>query len=44
MTKYTMIFGVAGLVGGVLFTRARRYLVSPWLWGGCCARAFDLYA
>lgn len=34
MTKYTMAFLVAGIVGGVLLTRARRHLASPWLWGG----------
>lgn len=34
MTKYTMIFGVAGVVVGVLFTTRRRDLRSPWLWGG----------
>ncbi|HET6596963.1 MAG TPA: glycosyltransferase family 39 protein [Anaerolineales bacterium] len=34
MTKYTMAFFVAGLVGAVLLTGARRYLRSPWLWGG----------
>jgi 4-amino-4-deoxy-L-arabinose transferase-like glycosyltransferase len=34
MTKYTMAFFAAGLVGGVLLTDARRYLRSPWLWGG----------
>jgi 4-amino-4-deoxy-L-arabinose transferase-like glycosyltransferase len=34
MTKYTMAYFVAGLVGGVLFTNARRYWASPWLWGG----------
>jgi hypothetical protein len=34
MTKYTMSFMVAGIVAGVLLTRARRYLTSPWLWGG----------
>lgn len=34
MTKYTMVMFVAGLVGGVLLTDARRYLRSPWLWGG----------
>ncbi len=34
MTKYTMAFAVAGLVGGVLLTPARRFLRSPWLWGG----------
>jgi hypothetical protein len=34
MTKYTMGFFVAGIVGGVLLTPGRRYLKSPWLWGG----------
>ncbi|HSM72510.1 MAG TPA: glycosyltransferase family 39 protein [Anaerolineales bacterium] len=34
MTKYTMVFFAAGVVGGVLLTDARRYLRSPWLWGG----------
>ena len=34
ITKYTMAMVVAGLVGGVLLTGARRYLRSPWLWGG----------
>jgi hypothetical protein len=31
-TKYTMAFYVAGIVGGVALTRARKYLLSPWLW------------
>jgi 4-amino-4-deoxy-L-arabinose transferase-like glycosyltransferase len=39
MTKYTMAFFVAGLVGALLVTgifqkSARRYLLSPWLWAG----------
>jgi 4-amino-4-deoxy-L-arabinose transferase-like glycosyltransferase len=34
MTKYTMIFLVAGMIAGALLTPARRYLGSPWLWGG----------
>jgi len=34
MTKYTMIFFIAGLGAGVLLTPARRYLKSPWLWSG----------
>jgi 4-amino-4-deoxy-L-arabinose transferase-like glycosyltransferase len=33
-TKYTMAFYVSGIVGGVLLTRARKYLASPWLWAG----------
>ena len=34
MTKYTMLFLVAGILAGLLLTDARRYLKSPWLWGG----------
>lgn len=34
MTKLTISFLVAGLVAGVVFTPARRYLKSPWLWVG----------
>jgi 4-amino-4-deoxy-L-arabinose transferase-like glycosyltransferase len=34
LTKYTMIFPVAGIAAGVLLTNTRRYLKSPWLWGG----------
>jgi hypothetical protein len=33
-TKYTMAFYVAGIVGGVVLTEARRYLASGWLWAG----------
>ena len=33
-TKYTMGFYVVGIVGGVVFTQARRYLASGWLWAG----------
>jgi 4-amino-4-deoxy-L-arabinose transferase-like glycosyltransferase len=34
MTKYTMVFGVISLAAGVLFTPARRYLRSRWVWAG----------
>ncbi|HVN53858.1 MAG TPA: glycosyltransferase family 39 protein [Anaerolineaceae bacterium] len=34
LTKLTMTLLVAGLVAGVLFTPARHYLKSPWLWAG----------
>jgi 4-amino-4-deoxy-L-arabinose transferase-like glycosyltransferase len=34
MTKYTILFLVAGVLGGFLLTRARRFLGSPWFWGG----------
>jgi hypothetical protein len=33
-TKYSMVFLIAGIVAGVILTRARRYLLSPWLWAG----------
>jgi hypothetical protein len=33
-TKYTMGFYVAGILGGMLLTRARRFFLSPWFWGG----------
>ncbi len=33
-TKYTMGFFALGIVAGVLFTDARRYLKSQWLWLG----------
>ncbi len=34
MTKYTMAFYAAGIVGGLLLTGARRFLGSKWLWIG----------
>jgi hypothetical protein len=34
MTKYTMAFYVAGILGGAVLTRARRYLMSGWFWAG----------
>ncbi len=34
MTKYTLAFLVVGIIVGVILTRARRHLMSPWLWGG----------
>jgi Dolichyl-phosphate-mannose-protein mannosyltransferase len=33
-TKYAIVFYIAGLLAGVFFTPARRYLRSPWFWGG----------
>ena len=33
-TKYTMAFFAIALVGGIVLTRARRYLWSGWLWAG----------
>jgi 4-amino-4-deoxy-L-arabinose transferase-like glycosyltransferase len=34
LTKYTMAFFAAGIVGGVLLTPARQYLKNRWLWIG----------
>ncbi len=34
MSKYTMGFLVAGIVAGVIFTDARKFLTSKWLWYG----------
>jgi len=34
LSKYTMGVFVVGIVAGVLFTSARGYLKSPWLWLG----------
>jgi Dolichyl-phosphate-mannose-protein mannosyltransferase len=34
MTKYTMAFLVAGIIGGVLLTPTRRQLTTPWPWAG----------
>ena len=34
MTKYTILVLAAGVAGGVVLTRARRHLLSPWLWAG----------
>jgi 4-amino-4-deoxy-L-arabinose transferase-like glycosyltransferase len=34
LTKYTVAFSAADIAAGVLFTPARRYLKSPWLWAG----------
>jgi hypothetical protein len=33
-TKYSIVFYIAGILAGVVFTRARRSLASPWFWGG----------
>ena len=33
-TKYSIVFFIAGILVGVVFTSARRSLKSPWFWGG----------
>ena len=34
LTKYSIIFFIAGILGGVVLTNARRSLKSGWFWGG----------
>jgi hypothetical protein len=34
MTKYSVVFFVAGLLVGLALTSARRYFASPWFWAG----------
>jgi 4-amino-4-deoxy-L-arabinose transferase-like glycosyltransferase len=33
-TKYGIVFYIAGIVAGLVFTPARRFLKSGWFWGG----------
>src|SRR5580704_5011913 len=34
MTKYTICFFIAGILGGMFLTSARRFFLSGWFWGG----------
>lgn len=34
LTKYSIVFLIAGFVGGMVLSLARRYLLSGWFWGG----------
>jgi hypothetical protein len=34
MTKYTIVFFIAGILAGMLLSSARRYFASGWFWGG----------
>jgi hypothetical protein len=34
LTKYTICFFIAGILGGMSLTRARRFFLSGWFWGG----------
>jgi len=34
LTKYAIVFYIAGILGGVVLSRARRYLLSPWFYAG----------
>ena len=42
-TKYTMGFYVCGIFGGILLTRTRRHLTSPWFWGGAAVAALIFF-
>ena len=33
-TKYSICFFIAGILGGMLLTSARRFFLSRWFWGG----------
>jgi 4-amino-4-deoxy-L-arabinose transferase-like glycosyltransferase len=33
-TKYSIVFFIAGILGGLILTRSRRYFLSGWFWGG----------
>lgn len=34
LTKYAIVFYIAGLLVGLALTSARRYFLSPWFWAG----------
>jgi hypothetical protein len=34
LTKYTIFFFIAGMLGGMLLSGARRFFLSGWFWGG----------
>jgi 4-amino-4-deoxy-L-arabinose transferase-like glycosyltransferase len=34
LTKYTICFFIAGILGGMVLTGARRFFLSRWFWGG----------
>ncbi len=34
LTKYSIVFYIAGILTGLLLTPARRFLKSPWFWAG----------
>src|SRR5438445_476245 len=34
LTKYSIVFYIAGILGGMLLTSSRRYFASGWFWAG----------
>ena len=34
LTKYAMVFYIAGILAGVVLSRARRFVLSGWFWAG----------
>jgi len=34
LTKYSIVFFIAGILAALIFTRARRYFCSGWFWAG----------
>ena len=34
MTKYSILFFIAGILAGMLLTQSRRYFMNRWFWGG----------
>jgi hypothetical protein len=34
LTKYSILFLIAGILGGITLSRARRFLASGWFWAG----------
>jgi hypothetical protein len=34
LTKYSVIFFIAGVLGGMILSRARRYFLNGWFWAG----------
>jgi hypothetical protein len=41
-TKYAIVFFIAGILGGMLLSNARRYFLSGWFWAGA-ALAFAIF-
>jgi hypothetical protein len=40
MTKYAVVFYIAGILAGMAFTPARRYFASRWFWAGVAVALF----